>query len=1102
MSSEFFAEFPPSSHEDWLAALRDSLEGGALDDLITRTAEGIDIPPLPRPFAVQESLPGQFPFTRGTNAEPAPWLIAQEIPLEDAREFNQALRDALDMGQTAIVLGKSPRLQSPADVKLALAGVDLARYPILAPDADLFPLLQAAFDAETIKNLRGCIGSASDDYAALAQRVQLVDSAAPQLGCIGISALDLHAGGASATDELAHILATGADVLRGLLGRGLQVDRVAAKTAVTLAVGADFFLEIAKFRAVKSLWAQLTRAFGARNAGQRICLHARSGMRDLRPQNAESNLLRLTWQALAAALGGVESLSLATFDAPQSDDFSRRLSRNVQLILQEEAQLTRLVDPAGGSWHVERLTDELARRAWAAFQRNEGEKLEPQRAQRAQRKARTRAPDFTKIAYDAAAGATAPAAGERVWRTLEGIDVKALHSAEDLADVSHLGFVAGIPPYLRGPYPGMYAVRPWTIRQYAGYSTAEDSNAFYRRNLAAGQRGLSVAFDLATHRGYDSDHPRVVGDVGMAGVAVDSLRDMQVLFDGIPLDAMSVSMTMNGAVLPVLAFYIVAAEQQGISPRQLRGTIQNDILKEYMVRNTYIYPPAQSMRIVADIFAYCAAEMPRFNSISISGYHIQEAGGSADIELAYTLADGLEYLRTGLAAGLDIDAFAPRLSFFWGVGINFFMEIAKQRAARMLWAKLLKPFAPRNPRSLALRAHCQTSGWSLQAEDPYNNIARTCIEALAAVFGGTQSLHTNALDEAMSLPSDFSARIARDTQLLLQRETGICQVVDPWGGSYLVERLTHDLAIRAWRHIQDIEALGGMAKALETGLPQQRIEAAAARRQARIDSGQESIIGLNKYRPAQPTQIDMLEVDNSAVRAAQIERLQQLRAERDETQTQAALHALTRCAESGEGNLLALSVDAARALATTGEISYALERIWGRHQAQARVATGVYSGESGDDAEIAAVRQITADFAKVEGQRPRLLVAKMGQDGHDRGAKVIASAFADMGFDVVIAPLFQTPAEVAQQALDFQAHVVGVSSLAAGHKTLLPQLMAELRRLGGGETVVVAGGVIPARDHDMLRAQGVAAIFGPGSAIPQAALSVLEELLRRLDAPA
>ena len=710
-------------------------------------------------------------------------------------------------------------------------------------------------------------------------------------------------------------------------------------------------------------------------------------------------------------------------------------------------------------------------------------------------------PDFTQIAYAPCFADRPSAASEPGWRTHEGIVVKARHSPVDLADVAHLGFVAGIPPYLRGPYPGMYAVRPWTIRQYAGYSTAADSNAFYRRNLAAGQRGLSVAFDLATHRGYDSDNARVVGDVGMAGVAIDSLRDMQILFDGIPLDKMSVSMTMNGAVLPVLAFYIVAAEEQGVAPEKLRGTIQNDILKEYMVRNTYIYPPAQSLRIIADIFAYAAAEMPRFNSISISGYHIQEAGASADIELAYTLADGLEYVRAGLAAGLDIDDFAPRLSFFWGIGIHLFMEIAKQRAARLLWAKLIKPFAPRNPKSLALRAHCQTSGWSLQAEDPYNNIARTCIEALAAVFGGTQSLHTNALDEAMSLPSDFSARIARDTQLLLQKETGICNVVDPWGGSYLVERLTHDLALRAWSHIQEIESLGGMARALEEGLPRLRIEAAAARRQARIDSGEEIIIGVNKYRPDQPTQIDMLEVDNSAVRAAQIARLQALREERDEDAVQASLNALTNCAETGTGNLLALSVAAARALATTGEISLALERAWGRHQAESRAVTGIYSSESRATEQLAAVRRITSDFARVEGRPPRLLVAKMGQDGHDRGAKVVASAFADMGFDVVIAPLFQTPPEVAKQALDCAADIVGISSLAAAHKTLLPRLMDELGRVGRGETLVVAGGVIPARDHDFLREHGVAAIFGPGTVIPDAAMTVLEELLRRLDAP-
>ncbi|MCY3917257.1 MAG: methylmalonyl-CoA mutase [Chloroflexi bacterium] len=721
-------------------------------------------------------------------------------------------------------------------------------------------------------------------------------------------------------------------------------------------------------------------------------------------------------------------------------------------------------------------------------------------------------PDFSKIDYDPIAEAsnegwraafeteTGRAAGERAWRTLEQIDIKPLHTAADLEIAEHLGFVAGLPPFLRGPYPAMYAARPWTIRQYAGYSTAEESNAFYRRNLAAGQKGLSVAFDLATHRGYDSDHPRVQGDVGMAGVAIDSGLDMKILFDGIPLDQMSVSMTMNGAVLPVLAFYIVAAEDQGVAPAQLKGTIQNDILKEYMVRNTYIYPPAESMRIIADIFEYTAAEMPKFNSISISGYHIQEAGATADIELAYTLANGLEYLRAGLGAGLEIDAFAPRLSFFWGIGMNFFMEIAKMRAARLLWAKLVKPFNPQNPKSMTFRVHCQTSGWSLQQQDPYNNIARTCLEALAAAFGGTQSLHTNALDEAIALPTDFSARIARNTQLFLQHETGICDVVDPWGGSFLVEKLTQDLARRAWTHIQEIEDLGGMAKALETGAPKMRIEEAAARRQALIDSGAETIIGVNKYQSASPTPVEHREVDNRAVLAAQVERLRRLRAERDDEALQSALKVLTDCARSGEGNLLALSIEAARAKATNGEISMALEKAWGRHKAVLRSVSGVYSAEFGDAAAVASVRRMTDNFASDEGRRPRIMVAKMGQDGHDRGAKVIATAFADMGFDVDIAPLFQTPVEVAKAAVENDVHVVGISSLAAGHKTLLPQLISELEAQGRADMMVVIGGVIPSRDHQYLYEQGAAAIFGPGTVIPAAAKELLDELNQRLKA--
>ncbi|PJF21921.1 MAG: methylmalonyl-CoA mutase [Phototrophicales bacterium] len=685
-----------------------------------------------------------------------------------------------------------------------------------------------------------------------------------------------------------------------------------------------------------------------------------------------------------------------------------------------------------------------------------------------------------------------------IWHTMEQIDVKPLYTSQDLDEVEHIGFMPGIPPFLRGPYPAMYVQRPWTIRQYAGFSTAEESNAFYRRNLAAGQMGLSVAFDLATHRGYDSDHPRVIGDVGKAGVAIDSVLDMKILFDGIPLDKMSVSMTMNGAVLPIMAFYIVAAEEQGVKPEQLTGTIQNDILKEYMVRNTYIYPPQPSMRIIADIFSYTAQYMPKFNSISISGYHMQEAGATADIELAYTLADGLEYIRTGIQAGLNIDDFAPRVSFFWGIGMNYFMEIAKMRAARALWAKLIKQFNPQNPKSMALRTHCQTSGWSLTEQDPFNNVARTCIEAMAAALGHTQSLHTNALDEAIALPTDFSARIARNTQLFLQYETAITRVVDPWAGSYYVEALTDQLMKRAWEHIEEIESLGGMAKALETGLPKMRIEEAAARRQAHIDSGQEVIVGVNRYRLPHEEPLEILEVDNTAVRHAQIARLNELRANRDEQAVQAALNALTECAKTGEGNLLELAVEAARVRATLGEISDALEKVWGRHQAVTRAISGVYSAEFGEQEQIETVRRMADEFEAMEGRRPRIMVAKMGQDGHDRGAKVIATAFADLGFDVDIAPLFQTPAEVARQAMENDVHVIGISSLAAGHKTLLPQLIEELAKLGRDDIMVVIGGVIPAQDYQFLYDNGAAAIFGPGTVIPVAAQKVLEELNKRL----
>jgi methylmalonyl-CoA mutase len=709
-------------------------------------------------------------------------------------------------------------------------------------------------------------------------------------------------------------------------------------------------------------------------------------------------------------------------------------------------------------------------------------------------------PDFLNIDFSKDSSDT-PSSAEKgnAWKSPEKIEIERFYTPEDLKEVEHLDFIAGKAPFLRGPYATMYVQHPWTIRQYAGFSTAEQSNAFYRRNLAGGQKGLSVAFDLATHRGYDSDNSRVEGDVGKAGVAIDSILDMKLLFDGIPLDKMSVSMTMNGAVIPIMAFYIVAAEEQGVKPEQLTGTIQNDILKEFMVRNTYIYPPAPSMRIIADIFKYTSANMPKFNSISISGYHMHEAGAPADLELAYTLADGLEYLRTGISTGLNIDDFAPRLSFFWGIGMNHFMEIAKMRAGRLLWAKIVKQFNPKSEKSLALRTHCQTSGYSLTEQDVFNNVTRTTVEALAAVLGHTQSLHTNSLDEAIALPTDFSARIARNTQLFLQNETGICDVVDPWGGSYYIEKLTHDLCHRTWELIQEVEELGGMTKAIETGLPKMRIEEAAARKQARIDAGKEIIVGVNKYRPEKDKEIELLEVDNTAVLHSQLARLKMLREERQEAEVQATLDAITLCAETGEGNLLDLAVKAARVRASLGEISQAMEKVFGRHRATIRAISGVYSAEVSDDESFKLALEMADKFATSEGRRPRILVAKMGQDGHDRGAKVIATSFADLGFDVDIGSLFQTPAEVAMQAVENDVHVVGVSSLAAGHKTLIPKLIDELRKLEREDILVIAGGVIPPKDYQFLYDAGVSGVFGPGTVIAIAAQKILEELMDYVD---
>ena len=710
-------------------------------------------------------------------------------------------------------------------------------------------------------------------------------------------------------------------------------------------------------------------------------------------------------------------------------------------------------------------------------------------------------PKFNDIDYTKGAAPKCECAckQEELWHTPEKIDVKPLYTAADLEGMEHLNYAAGVAPFLRGPYSTMYVNKPWTIRQYAGFSTAEESNAFYRRNLAAGQKGLSVAFDLATHRGYDADHPRVVGDVGKAGVSICSVEDMKVLFDQIPLGKMSVSMTMNGAVLPIMAFYIVAGLEQGVKLEEMAGTIQNDILKEFMVRNTYIYPPEFSMRIIGDIFAFTSQYMPKFNSISISGYHMQEAGATNDIEMAYTLADGMDYIRTGIKAGIDVDAFAPRLSFFWAIGMNHFMEIAKMRAARMLWAKIVGQFNPKNPKSQSLRTHCQTSGWSLTEQDPFNNVARTCIEAMGAALGHTQSLHTNALDEAIALPTDFSARIARNTQIYIQEETQVCRSIDPWAGSYYVESLTNELAHKAWEHIQEVESLGGMAKAIETGVPKLRIEEAAARKQARIDSGLEKIIGINEYRLAHEDPIEILDVDNTKVRESQIARLKDLRAHRDEAKVQACLNAITDAVANKNGNLLALAIEAAKARATLGEISDACEKIVGRYKAVIRMNTGVYSSEVKNDSEFETAKKMVAEFAKKEGRQPRIMVAKLGQDGHDRGAKVVATGYADCGFDVDMGPLFQTPEEAARQAVENDVHIVGVSSLAAGHKTLVPQIIAELKKLGREDILVVVGGVIPAQDYDELYRDGAVAIFGPGTPIAKAAIKMIELLNQKFE---
>lgn len=840
----------------------------------------------------------------------------------------------------------------------------------------------------------------------------------------------------SAQEQISELLSSATETLAKLEEQGLISSEVLKRMQVRLPIGSSFFFEIAKLRALRLLW-QI-------EFGSAVFIIAETTHNKIPEDRINENFLHNTTKAMSAICGGADSVIISNH-LNQSTEFTGRINRNIQLLAQEESKLNQVEDPASGSYYIEQLTQQLAEEAWKIY-KNEG-----------------------------------------------SLDLPSVTKMRQV----HEQFAAGIPPYLRGPYSSMYVTRPWTIRQYAGFSTAEESNAFYRRNLAGGQKGLSVAFDLATHRGYDSDHPRVKGDVGMAGVAVDSVEDMKILFDQIPLDQMSVSMTMNGAVIPIMAFYIVAAQEQGVELDQLSGTIQNDILKEFMVRNTYIYPPQPSMRIIADIFKYTTANMPKFNSISISGYHMLEAGASPDIELAYTLADGLEYIRTGIASGLKIDDFAPRLSFFWGIGMDHFTEIAKLRAGRMLWAKIVKQFNPQNPKSMALRTHCQTSGWSLTEQDPYNNIARTCIEAMAAVFGGTQSLHTNSLDEAIALPTDFSARIARNTQIHLQQNTDICKAIDPWGGSHHVEKLTAEIAEKAWNLIQEIEELGGMAKAIETGLPKMRIEESAAKRQARIDTQQEVIVGVNRYQTDDKTEIDTLEIDNTEVRNSQIKRLEKIKTDRNEEAVKLALDALTHGAKTNAGNLLQLAVDAARLRATLGEISLAMEDVFGRYKATVRSISGVYSSEAMQNEDFIKAQELADAFAQKEGRRPRIMVAKMGQDGHDRGAKIIATSFADIGFDVDIGPLFQTPAEAAKQAMENDVHILGVSSLAGGHKTLVPEVIEELKLLDRSDIMVIAGGVIPEKDYEFLKSAGVAHVFGPGTVIPKAATDILNQLLNR-----
>lgn len=1171
-SEKLFEQFPPVSTKEWMDKITADLKGADFNKkLVWKTIEGFDVLPFYRQEDLAklkyiDSLPGEFPFLRGKKINNS-WRIRQDIEVTDYPAANEKALKILANGVDSLgFIITDPETVSEKNFNILLKdispeGVEL-NFLSNAKAREILGIFNAYID-KTGTDHNKIVGAIETDpisrlmlNGTLCIPVEqgfdylagVIASASilPQFRAVHLNASNFGNAGADIVQELAFGISMGAEYLSQLTERGIKPEIAVSKIRFSFSTGSNYFPEIAKLRAARLLWSVVTNGFLADSdnaSGMEI--HCATTKWNKTLYDPYVNMLRTQTEAMAAILGGTDSLTVEPFDIVfrQPDNFSERIARNQQLILKEESYFNKVADPAGGSYYLENLTHLIAENAWKLFLeiQNHGGFIECLFKGLIQGKIRESAtkhkagmPEkiivFPEISSDAFKSSGNQGDGKTVkpefrhsdlsnlpfkkrdfrewekskhvvkdWITAEGLQIKSVYGKEDLNGMEHLGYAAGIPPFLRGPYSTMYVLQPWTIRQYAGFSTAEDSNAFYRRNLAAGQKGLSVAFDLATHRGYDSDHDRVAGDVGKAGVAVDSVLDMKILFDQIPLDKISVSMTMNGAILPIMAFYIVAALEQGAKLDELTGTIQNDILKEFMVRNTYIYPPEFSMKITADIFTYMSAKMPRFNSISVSGYHMQEAGATCDIELAYTLADGLEYLRTGIKAGLDIDAFAPRISFFWAIGMNHFMEIAKMRAARMLWAKIVHGFNPKNPKSLALRTHCQTSGWSLTEQDPFNNVGRTCIEAMAAAFGHTQSLHTNALDEALALPTDFSARIARNTQIYIQEETRICRAVDPWAGSYYIETLTHEIAHKAWEHIMEIENLGGMAQAIESGVPKMRIEEAAARAQARIDSGVQTIVGTNRYRPEKEDPLETLEVDNTAVRESQIKRLAKLRAERNEADCQAALDAITECVKTGEGNLLELAVRAASKRASLGEISYACEKIAGRYKGVIRTISGIYSSEYRSDKDFIEAKALVSRFAEKEGRQPRIMIAKMGQDGHDRGAKVVSTGYADIGFDVDIGPLFQTPAEAAKQAVENDVHVLGVSSLAAGHKTLIPQVINELKSLGREDILVIAGGVIPPQDYQFLYDAGVAAIFGPGTSVSKAAKQILEILLHAFE---